>query len=223
MDYPNPAIYPTGKDLETAIQNGIKSGCFYSYILSSIDRRIDETSEAVAYVSLPPQRGEWTLAVNPILFAEIMEAHPECDRERVLRAILIHEFLHIARDHFERGFALQERYSLTELNVAADLAVNCTLNSLDKNLLKEIGGLLPDQPPFKLSEGLSMEQYLALLSGASFTGRILDPKLSGYEKTMKEIQGIFADLPQKSGSNNASQKTWKLSLRKNLKRGLESS
>jgi len=135
MDRQNLTPYPAGKELETAIQNGIKSGCFYSYILSSVDRRIDETAEVVAHVSLCPHRAEWTLVVNPILFTEILEAHPDIDRESILRAILLHEYLHIAHDHFERGFALQEKYSLFERNIAADLAVNSTLEESDKNAL----------------------------------------------------------------------------------------
>ncbi len=202
----NPAPYPSKKDLEIAIQNGIKSGCFFSYILSSIDRRIDEKAEAVAYVSLRPQRAEWTLAVNPVLFAGILEAHPCVDRERALRAILIHEFLHIARDHFKRGFALQDKYSLEECNIAADLAVNSSLETADKNLLKEIGCLLPDQPPFNLPDGLSMEQYLTGIPRENLEGRVLDPKQADYEKTMKEMSDYFSDSPQRAGNYPATPK-----------------
>ncbi|HNW46859.1 MAG TPA: VWA-like domain-containing protein [Thermotogota bacterium] len=206
MDRQNLTPYPAGKELETAIQNGIKSGCFYSYILSSVDRRIDETAEVVAHVSLCPHRAEWTLVVNPILFTEILEAHPDIDRESILRAILLHEYLHIAHDHFERGFALQEKYSLIERNIAADLAVNSTLEESDKNALKEIGGLFPAQPPFNFPEGLSMEQYLALLSLGSFDAKISDSKLAGYAKTMKELQAFSDALTQTAGSESVSLK-----------------
>ncbi len=217
MDDANPMPYPTRQDLETVLQNGIKAGNLFSYILASIDRRIDETAQVVAYVSLNSKRAEWTLVINPILFTEILETYPNVNRERLLSAILKHEFLHIARDHFERSFALKDRYSMAELNIAADLAVNCTLDLNEQYLLSEIGALIPSLPPFNMPDGLSMEQYLALLPRNLPVEYSLNFKMADCEATMQEIQESFDRARQKERIPYERQEDLEAAATQNLK------
>ena len=205
MDRSNPPPYPTMADLESALQEGIQSGCLFSYILSCLNRRIDETAEAIAYVSLSPNRKAWSLVVNPILFSQIYETRSKEPRERVLRAILIHEFLHLAHDHFDRGLTLLKSYSLETLNIAADLAVNGCRKHGELSVLEEIGGLFPDRPPFDFPVRLSMEQYLALLPKTKGCMLVSVPKwLSGFSQTMEELQGLSDNGTPYEGSVYAS-------------------
>lgn len=219
MDRSNPPPYPTMADLEAALQEGIQSGCLFSYILSSLNRRIDETAEAIAYVSLSANRKEWTLAVNPILFSQIYEARSKEPRERVLRAILIHEFLHLALDHIDRGFTLLKTYTLETLNIAADLAVNGSRKHWELSVLEEMGGLFPDRPPFDFPVGLSMEQYLALLPKTKGCMLVSLPKeFSGYARTMEELQGLSVNGSPYEGSVYVSVKDLASSATQRLKK-----
>jgi len=66
-------MYPTIEDIERVIQQGIKNNDFYAYILSAIDRRVDETAKGIAYVSLNAKKASWTLVVNPVNFDNMLK------------------------------------------------------------------------------------------------------------------------------------------------------
>jgi len=149
-------MYPTIEDIERAIQWGIKRNDFYAYVLSCLDRTIDEEAESPCFVRLDTNKPSWTLVVNPHLFKRLAYASPGFGREKLLYAILLHEFFHLARDHFERSEEYKVDYSMHDINIAADLAINCTMPYSAQ--LRETGGLFPDQ--FGFPEGLSMEEYL---------------------------------------------------------------
>src|SRR6056297_1550365 len=154
-------MYPTIEDIERVIQQGIKNNDFYAYILSAIDRRVDETAQGIAYVSLNAKKASWMLVVNPVNFDNMLKQankNQQIQKETLLYAILLHEFFHLARDHFERSKELKGFYSLKTVNIAADLAINCTLPHLLQETLRRAGGLFPDQ--FGFDNRLSLEQYL---------------------------------------------------------------
>src|SRR6056297_4079640 len=154
-------MYPTIEDIERVIQQGIKNNDFYAYILSAIDRRVDETAQGIAYVSLNAKKASWTLVVNPLNFDNMLKQankNQKIQKETLLYVILLHEFFHLARDHFERSKELKGFYSMKTVNIAADLAINCTLPFYLQNTLRNAGGLYPDQ--FGFDNGLSLEQYL---------------------------------------------------------------
>ena len=154
-------MYPTIEDIERVIQQGIKNNDFYAYILSAIDRRVDETAKGIAYVSLNAKKASWTLVVNPVNFDNMLKQaniNQKIQKETLLYAILLHEFFHLARDHFERSKELKGFYSMKTVNIAADLAINCTLPFYLQDILRKAGGLFPNQ--FGFDNGLSLEQYL---------------------------------------------------------------
>ena len=193
-------MYPTIEDIERVIQQGIKNNDFYAYILSAIDRRVDETAKGIAYVSLNAKKASWTLVVNPLNFNKMLEEsnhNPEYSRkvekEDLLYGILLHEFFHLARDHFERGKELKEFYSMKTVNIAADLAINCTLPFYLQNTLRNAGGLFPDQ--FGFDNGLSLEQYLEnILKKKDKNGNIEYAKNGLKEEKKRENEGKEAKI-----------------------------
>jgi len=152
-------MYPQMEDIERLIQEGIQRNDFFSYLLTAIDRAVDENAEVVAYARINPEKPNWVLCVNPKLFHEIVAKTGANERD-FLYALLLHEFFHISREHFERARPLSEYYSMREINIAADLAINCTLPGTCEKSVRDSGGLLPDQ--FGYPDGLSMEQYIGL-------------------------------------------------------------
>jgi len=152
-------MYPTIEDVEKVLQDGIKRNDFFSYILSAVDRKIVDDGKAPAYVALNTEKVGWVLCVDPRRFEKVLkESGQESDRDGVLFAILLHEFFHIARDHFSRGEVLRQSFSMMELNVAADMAVNCTLPDRARKSIERTGGVFPAQYGFP--EDLQMEKYL---------------------------------------------------------------
>ncbi len=147
------------EDIERLIQDGIRRNDFFSYLLTTIDRKIDENADALAYAKINPEKPSWVLCINPRMFQEIVQK-TGVDPKVLLYTLLLHEFFHIARDHIVRGQLLQRSYSLFQLNVAADLAVNSTLPINCENTVRKVGGVLPDQ--FGYPNELSMEQYIEL-------------------------------------------------------------
>lgn len=150
-------MYPQMEDIERLIQEGIQRNDFFSYLLTAIDRAVDENAEVVAYARINPEKPNWVLCVNPKLFHEIVAKTGANERD-FLYALLLHEFFHISREHFERARPLSEYYSMREINIAADLAINCTLPERSQSVIGQCGGIFPSQ--FGFGDGLSLEQYL---------------------------------------------------------------
>lgn len=198
-------MYPTIEDIERVIQQGIKNNDFYAYILSAIDRRVDEKAKGIAYVSLNAKKASWMLVVNPLNFNKMLEqAAEKVHKETLLYAILLHEFFHLARDHFERGKELKGFYSMKTLNIAADLAINCTLPYHLQDALRRAGGLFPDQ--FGFDNELSLEQYLENIMKKKDKDGNIEYAQNGLEEEKKkaseqgreaEISKINIDGPQK--------------------------
>jgi predicted metal-dependent peptidase len=106
----------------------------------------------------------------------------------VLAADVAHEINHFQRRHLYRGLGLDPRI----VNIAGDLAINPDLVAAGWDLADETSdrpAILPKH--YNLPEGLSMEEYYALLTQAA---------QGGSSKNDKALQKLMNDLRNGEGS-----------------------
>lgn len=125
---------------------------------------VQEPSESIETLGVRVKNGRITLGYNPKFFASLEES------ERTF--VLIHEMMHVLLHHCTHRSSGDLRRARKE-NVAMDLAINCMIpeevgvkmprfkEDVGDKKKGEILGLLPSMFGFK--DGLSYEQYLALL------------------------------------------------------------
>lgn len=144
--------------IENLIAKGIRKGDWFSYLFCNLNRKVTDKDDVTAYVKLNLRKKQYYLVVNPDKILEISRK-AQTDFESTLKAILSHELFHLMQNHVQRGFEIRTKPMV--LNVAADFAVNTMLKSDEQALLRETGGVFPDQ--FEFPAELSMEQYVSLL------------------------------------------------------------
>lgn len=144
--------------IENLVAKGIRQGDWFSYLFCNLNRKITDDDNVTAYVKLDIRKKQYYLVVNPDKILELSR-EAETNFEETLKAILSHELFHLMHNHVKRGFDIP--FNPEMLNIAADCAVNSMLNYDEQSLLREVGGIFPEQ--FEFPQQLSLEQYISLL------------------------------------------------------------
>lgn len=130
----------------------------------------------ITYSRFIPDKSISTFCINANLEIRYNENFCLTVSSKELCFIILHEFMHIAHNHTERGKPFLDRFDHEMINIAADMEINSILANDSDRYYFSVPICCVNPVAFGYGEKLSMEEYLDLMS----KDKEYDSKLKGH-------------------------------------------